>query len=234
MGTSARRRASAIAAVAEAHGLKVIYDAAHCFGTLYKGESVFNYGDIVTTSFHATKLFHTVEGGAVFTHDPDLLKRLAYMRNFGHDGPESFQGLGVNGKNSEFHAAMGLSVLPEVESILAMRKQQSDNYDELLTNLRVIKPAVTEHCTFNYAYYAVMFEDERQLLAAMKELNRREIFPRRYFYPSLSKLSYVADEATPVSDDVSSRILCLPLYHTLSREEQQLIARILIRTQRYE
>jgi dTDP-4-amino-4,6-dideoxygalactose transaminase len=98
----------AIQKIADKYKLKVIYDAAHCFGTLYKGKSVFAYGDISTTSFHSTKLFHTVEGGAVFTMNPDLLKKLSYLRNFGHEGPEHFAEVGINGKNSEFHAAMGL------------------------------------------------------------------------------------------------------------------------------
>src|SRR5690606_21328459 len=96
----------AIQHIASRNGLKVIYDAAHCFGTKYKGKSVFEYGDVSTTSFHATKLFHCTEGGAVFTQDPELLKRMAYMRNFGHDGYDKFNGVGINGKNSEFHAAM--------------------------------------------------------------------------------------------------------------------------------
>jgi dTDP-4-amino-4,6-dideoxygalactose transaminase len=93
--------------IARKYNLKVIYDAAHCFGTKYKGESIFKWGDISTTSFHATKLFHTIEGGAVFAQDPELIKQLSWRRNFGHNGPEDFLGVGINAKNSEFHAAMG-------------------------------------------------------------------------------------------------------------------------------
>ncbi|MEX0929870.1 MAG: DegT/DnrJ/EryC1/StrS family aminotransferase, partial [Balneolales bacterium] len=98
----------AIDQIAKKHNVKVIYDASHCFDTRYKGKSIFLWGDISTTSFHATKLFHTVEGGAVFTKDNELLSRMSYLRNFGHDGPEKFNGLGINGKNSEMHAAMGI------------------------------------------------------------------------------------------------------------------------------
>src|SRR5690606_26559655 len=87
----------AIQNIADKHNLKVIYDAAHCIGTKYKGKSVFEYGDISTTSFHATKLFHTIEGGAVFTKDPELLKKMSFLRNFGHNGPEKFEGIGING-----------------------------------------------------------------------------------------------------------------------------------------
>src|SRR5690606_2602089 len=125
----------AIDAIAKQHGLKVIYDAAHCFGTEFKNASVFAYGDISTTSFHATKLFHTVEGGAVFTSDADLARAIAYMRNFGHDGPERFNGLGINGKNSEVHAAMGLTNLKYVDQILRRRKEQFLLYNEFLKEL---------------------------------------------------------------------------------------------------
>lgn len=223
----------AIQAIADKYHLKVIYDAAHCFGTKYKGKSIFSYGDISTTSFHATKLFHTTEGGAVFTQDPEVLKMMAYMRNFGHDGPEKFATVGINGKNSEFHAAMGLCVLDDIDSILGARKQQSDYYDKALTHLKVLKPKIQANCHFNNAYYPVVFESEEAAMKAKKELELREIFPRRYFYPSLSSLNYAGGQATPVSDSVSSRILCLPLYHSLGREEQDMIARILLRAQNY-
>jgi dTDP-4-amino-4,6-dideoxygalactose transaminase len=223
----------AIQQIAQEHGLKVIYDAAHCFGSLYKGRSVFEAGDISTTSFHATKLFHTIEGGAVFTKDADVLKRLAYMRNFGHDGPEKFNGVGINGKNSEFHAAMGLSVLPDFAQIIKKRKEQSEYYDQILKKLHVFKPRIQKDAQFNYAYYPVVFESETAAIAAKSLLERNEIYPRRYFYPSLSKLDYVEQQPTPVSDDISCRILCLPLYHNLSREEQDMIVRILLRAQNY-
>ena len=117
----------AIAAIAKKHNLKVIYDAAHCFGTKYKGKSVFAYGDVCTTSFHATKLFHTVEGGAVFCNDADLLRKMAQLRNFGHDGPEHFNEVGINGKNSEFHAAMGLANLKYIQQIWIQEKTKLSN-----------------------------------------------------------------------------------------------------------
>lgn len=223
----------AIQTIADEYDLKVIYDAAHCFGTTFRGASIFSYGDISTSSFHATKLFHTVEGGAVMTNEAEVLQKLAYMRNFGHDGPAKFFGLGINGKNSEFHAAMGLCVLPKMEEILARRKEQSAFYDELLANLKVQKPRITDNCVFNYAYYPIIFETEEILLASLEELNKKEIFPRRYFYPSLSSLPYVQPQPTPISDAIAKRVLCLPLYHDLSREEQQMIVRVLLRVQRY-
>jgi dTDP-4-amino-4,6-dideoxygalactose transaminase len=221
----------AIDKIAKKHNLKVIYDAAHCFGTLYKGKSVFAYGDVSTTSFHATKLYHTIEGGAVFTQDPEVLKRMAYMRNFGHDGPERFHGLGINGKNSEFHAAMGVINLNYVNAILAKRKVQSLAYDELLQGLRIRKQTIDPNAEFNFAYYPVLFETEEIALMMKATLEKHEIFPRRYFYPSLSNLNYVNGKNTPGADSISTRILCLPLYHELSEVEQELIARILLRTQ---
>ncbi len=223
----------AIQAIANEHGLKVIYDAAHCFGSTYKERSLFAYGDISTTSFHATKLFHTIEGGAVITSHPELLKKMAFMRNFGHDGPEQFAGVGINGKNSEFHAAMGLSVLPHMEEVLQKRKEQSEYYDAILENLEVRRPSLTEHCGYNHAYYPIIFESEERLKRSQKALEGQRISPRRYFYPSLSSLDYVKNWPTPASDRIAARVLCLPLYHQLSKEEQDLIARILLRTQRY-
>ncbi|WP_439488426.1 DegT/DnrJ/EryC1/StrS family aminotransferase [Algoriphagus sp.] len=220
--------------IAKKHSLKVIYDAAHCFGTQYKGESVFKWGDISTTSFHATKLFHTIEGGAVFTQDATLLKKMAYMRNFGHAGPEKFNGVGINGKNSEFHAAMGLIVLKNIEQILASRKTKSDLYDHYLNKAAVLKQIVQPGAFYNYSYYPVVFESEKILERVKENLEKSEVFPRRYFYPSLNSLSYVDMSETPISDSISSRILCLPLYHTLSEYEQTLICRKILRTLRYK
>ena len=110
-----------IQAIAEKHQLKVIYDAAHCFGTLYKGQSVFNYGDISTLSLHATKVFHTIEGGALFSSSAELLRKIAYIRNFGFSNVDEISELGINGKNSEFHAAMGLANLPYIDETILGR-----------------------------------------------------------------------------------------------------------------
>lgn len=213
----------AIQAVADKHNLKVIYDAAHCFGTQYKGKSVFKYGDISTTSFHATKLFHTIEGGAVFTRDQDLYKRMRYMRNFGHDGPGKFNGVGINGKNSEFHAAMGLVNLRYIEPILACRKRQCQQYNELLTNAPVRTLTIQEHSKWNYAYYPVLFENKTMALRAKEALEEKNIYPRRYFYPSLDTLDYVKAKKVRVSKDISERVLCLPLFFGLKPQEQHVI-----------
>ncbi len=181
----------AIQAIAEQHNLKVIYDAAHCFGVKYKGESILNWGDISTLSFHATKLFHTGEGGGIVCKDEELAHKIFYHHNFGHNGPEEFFGLGVNAKLSELNAAMGLSVFPYLGEIIEKRKQISDLYDSLLAETNLRKPLIREETDFNYAYYPVIFPNQEQLLKAQKTLNAEQIFPRRYFYPSLNKLPYV-------------------------------------------
>ena len=222
----------AIEKIAKKHELKVIYDAAHCFGTSYKGKSVFEYGDISITSFHATKLFHTIEGGAVFTQDTEILKRMAYQRNFGHDGHEQYNGVGINGKNSEFHAAMGLVNLSHISSILEQRKKLCQNYDSLLMNLSVQKQNIASEVGYNYAYYPILFKTEELTLQMMAALEKHDIATRRYFYPSLSTLDYVGKFDTPCSNDIASRILCLPLYYELSFKEQEMIARILLQTQK--
>jgi dTDP-4-amino-4,6-dideoxygalactose transaminase len=220
-----------IEAIAVKYKLKVIYDAAHCFGTYYKGKNLFDYGDISTTSFHATKLFHTVEGGAVFTKNPELLKKLAYMRNFGHNGPKDFAEVGINGKNSELHAAMGLLNLKYIEAIREKREKQYKRYDFWMNKINVRRIKIKKDTDYNYAYYPVLFESEEMLIKATELLNAHFIFPRRYFFPSLSSLRYLNQQATPVCNELCTKVLCLPLYHLLSTEEIDLICRLLLRNQ---
>lgn len=221
-----------IQAIADRHQLRVIYDAAHAFGTLHDGRSLFDYGDIATTSFHATKLFHTIEGGAVFTRQRSLLEKMAWLRNFGHHGPEEFKEVGINGKNSEFHAAMGIVNLRHISEILAKRKELSLIYDQRLEGLNVTRQCISSRCTYNYSYYPIVFESEARLLKTLTELNANRIFPRRYFWPSLNTISYTRGrQQMPISEDISSRILCLPLYHTMTEAEVHLVARLLLRAQ---
>jgi dTDP-4-amino-4,6-dideoxygalactose transaminase len=220
-----------IDAIAKKHGLKVLYDATHAFGTTYKGKSIFLYGDVSITSFHATKLFHTVEGGAVFTKDAALLKKMARQRNFGYVNYEDFDGAGINAKNSEFHAAMGLCNLKYLQPLFARRKEQWIYYLELLKGLNVQKAEVNPEVDFNYAYFPVIFPDEAALLESMKQLQMQYVYPRRYFYPALNNLNYVTARPCPVAESIAQRVLCLPLFHDLRKEEQQMIARILLRVQ---
>ena len=211
----------------------MIYDAAHAFGTTYKGRPIFEFGDISTTSFHATKLYHTTEGGAVVTKDAALLRQMSFLRNFGHNGPEVFETIGINGKNSEFHAAMGLCNLKYIDEILKKRKLIWDTYEKMLPNTELGKIKINKHAGFNYAYYPVIFESEQVLHKVVRELEGHKVYPRRYFYPCLSTLNYVKFYETPVSADISKRILCLPSFHDLSIEVIDMISRLVLRAKHY-
>lgn len=199
-----------ITTIAKKHNLKVIYDAAHCFGVTYKGKSIFEYGDVSTCSFHATKLFHTGEGGALFTNDNELFNTLFYHHNFGHKGKEHFQGLGINAKMSELQAAMGLAVFPYIDTIRNNRERVVTLYAEELQELQQLK--LREETVWNFSYFPVIFQTETILLKVQTKLNKSNIYPRRYFYPSLTSLPYIKEGDCPISEDISKRILCLPLY----------------------
>lgn len=224
----------AIQQIAARYQLKVIYDGAHAFGTKYKNKSVFDYGDISTVSFHATKLYHTIEGGAVFTKDPELLRKMAAMRNFGHSAPEEFAGLGINGKNCEFHAAMGLCNLRKVDEILDKRRLLSFYYWKTLATLRATYPKLDADLDYNYAYFPVLFESEDLMQKCLKALENEKIYCKRYFFPALSTLKFLAPAVMPVCEDIASRILCLPLYHSLTSSDLDLITRIILRVQTYD
>ncbi len=214
--------------IAKKHNLKVIYDAAHCFGVKYKNKSIFNYGDISIGSFHATKLFHTTEGGAIFTSDDTIAQRASLMRNFGHDGPEKFSEVGINGKNSEFHAAMGLCNLLYVDSILESRKRQYELYAQKLNAPGFKGQKISNNTAYNYSYYPVIFESEKKALKAKLELEKNNIYPRRYFYPSLNSLPFLNSSSNcPISENIASKILCLPMYYGLSSQGIKKITRII-------
>lgn len=216
----------AIDRIAKKHNLKVIYDAAHTFGSTYKGRHLVSFGDISTISFHATKLFHTVEGGAIITGDDELAEKISLYRSFGHRADNHFS-IGINGKNSEIHAAMGLCVLPRIPSFIEERSGMCRLYDSLLAGSSVVRPEIPAGTVYNYSYYPVVFSSEEQLLRVRQALESRDIFPRRYFYPSLNKLPYLSrEDSCPVSEHIASRVLCLPLFHDLSEKDIRLIAGI--------
>lgn len=217
----------AIQAIAEKHNLRVIYDAAHCFGVKYKNESLLNWGDVSTLSFHATKLFHTGEGGGIVCRDEEIADKIFYHHNFGHKGTEDFFGLGINGKMSELNAAMGLAVFPHLEKIIADRKNSCALYDSLLSEADLRKPTWREGTEETFSYYPVVFPTEARLLEVQKKLNQSEIFPRRYFFPSLGKLPYVGKSELPVTDDISGRVMCLPLFVGIGEENITRICRII-------
>ena len=216
----------AIEQIAKKHGLKVIYDAAHAFGIKYQGKSIFEYGDVSTCSFHATKLFHTAEGGAMFANDEKLREHLYFSHNFGHNGPLDFHGLGINGKISELQAAMGLAVFPHMSEILKARKKVVDYYNLNLNFESLQSMKIRQNTEWNYSYYPVIFPSETQLLKIQKSLNDQQIFPRRYFYPSLNTIDYVKGQKMPISEDIASRILCLPLYKGLEEVDLERIVKL--------
>lgn len=217
----------AIERIAKKHNLKIIYDAAHSFGVTYKGISMFNFGDVSTCSFHATKLFHTGEGGALFCRDEEIYNQMLYRHNFGHKGKIEFHGIGINAKMSELQAAMGLAVLPKMEYIISERKKVCDFYDSFINYSHIRKLKIRPETNWNYAYYPIIFESESKMLEVQNMLNTNDIFPRRYFFPSLDTLPYVKGNNCPISQDISSRVMCLPLYVGLTKVELSKIVELL-------
>ena len=220
----------AIESIAKKHDLKVVYDAAHAFDVKYKGESLLNYGDISTLSFHATKLFHTIEGGALIINDDSLVEKARYLINFGIENQETIPELGTNAKMNELEAAMGLCMLDEMEEISQKRKDIYERYEKELDGFVQFQEQ-NEHTSQNYAYFPIVLKDEDETLKVQKALNEKQIFPRRYFYPSLDTLNYIEPKQySPISRDVSNRILALPVYPELTEDEQAMILDIIKKT----
>lgn len=202
--------------IAKKHNLKVIYDAAHCFGVKYKGKSIFEYGDVSTCSFHATKIFHTGEGGAVFCKDEELFHKLFYSHNFGHNGAIDFYGVGINAKMSELHAAMGLVNVRYIDEILKERKKIISFYEDNLSFDKFKTLKLRKNLEWNYSYYPLVFENQELMLRVKASLELNEIIPRRYFFPSLNKLPYIkTDFNLKFSEHTSSSVLCIPIYYGL-------------------
>lgn len=217
----------ALQKIADTHQLKLIYDGAHAFGSKYKGRSLLGFGDISTCSFHATKVFHTIEGGCVIAKSQALHDRLGLIRSFGHVGDEHFE-LGINAKGSEFQAVMGLCNLPNFEDIRLKRKNIADLYDDCLPLGKIQRPHIPDNFEYNYSYYPVVFEDAALCNSLIKKLNAENIFPRRYFYPSLNTLPYLQEEKIcPHSESLSSRILCLPYWHEVELPIVEKISKII-------
>ncbi len=213
----------AIGEIARAHGLKVVYDAAHAFGVRCGGKSLLEHGDISTLSFHATKIFHTVEGGALVTDDDELAQKARFFRNFGIQGPESIPALGVNAKMNEFEAAMGLCLLDDMPAILDGRQRVYERYRDALEGV-VQMQARRGDCTRNYSHFPVVFESEAVLKRVEAALHAVDVVPRRYFYPSLDTLEYIVPpQPMELSRRLSERILCLPLHDRLDAKIQEKI-----------
>ncbi len=219
-----------IAEIAKKYKLKVIYDAAHAFGIEVEGQSIFNFGDISTTSFHATKLFHTIEGGGIFCNDDELFRKITLAHQFGHFHDDYYQ-VGVNGKVSEFHAAMGLCNLERIHDFITTRNKLIAMYDKQLAFLPIQRPKINSDFKYNGAYYPVVFESEEVLLAVKHALNQEQIFPRRYFYPSLNTVPYLKkQQPCEISEDIAKKVLCLPLFYELELSEIEKITHIINQT----
>lgn len=218
----------AIQKIADQHNLKVIYDGAHAFGAQYKGKSLLSYGDISTCSFHATKLYHTIEGGAVFIKNSDLFKKLKLIMRFGHNNDDHYC-LGINAKNSEFHAAMGLSNLDFIEKNIENRKKATKIYNDAFSNCRIFRPVMPREYIGNYGYYPIVLESEEKLFKISLAMNKENIYPRRYFFPSLNTLPYVLYQHCPISESIAKRILCLPLHQNLTENDQSRIIEVFLK-----
>ncbi|MBN1005313.1 DegT/DnrJ/EryC1/StrS family aminotransferase [Amphritea sp. ZJ14W] len=217
----------AIDNIAHKHNLKVVYDASHAFGVKYKGESLLNYGDAATLSFHATKLFHTGEGGAIVFKRKEDLERAKKMINFGITGPECIEELGINAKMSELQAAMGLCVLDEIEENLKARSVIWRWYEEALSNDLQLQ-AKHQFLDYNFAYFPVVFDSEEQVVRAVTALKENGVLARRYFYPSLESVTCLdVDVSQSVSSEIASRILCLPIFYQLSKADQKKITELI-------
>lgn len=219
----------AIQEIADKYGLKVIYDAAHCFGSRYKGKALSSYGDIATLSFHATKLFHTLEGGGCIIRDNAVAEKLDLIKRFGHVGDNHYS-LGINAKQDELNAAMGNVNMNYIDEIIACRKCASEKYDCMLGGL-LQRPAAQNHLDYNYAYYPVVFQDEKALLSAFDSLEKVDVYARRYFFPSLNTLPYLNERFDcPVSQDICSRIACLPLYYGIEDDVIELVCHEILKS----
>lgn len=198
-----------ISNIAKKHKLHIIYDAAHAFGVKYKNKSLLSYGDISCCSLHATKIFHTVEGGLCIVNNENYNSKMTAIKNFGKLD-QDYEFIGINAKNSEFHAAMGLCVLDHLDEIITKRKHVYDRYKSKLNKIVTI-PNIPNNCSYNYIYFPVLFKNENELLKVFNALNEKEIYPRRYFYPALTELKiFETNDEFPVSLDISKRIACLP------------------------
>lgn len=214
--------------IAKKHNIKVIYDAAHAFGTSYMGKSILNYGDISTLSFHATKVFHTIEGGAIITNNNELAKKIKYMISFGIDENNDISSLGVNAKMNEFQAAMGLCLLDNIDFIMEKRSEIWESYRKEFDGYVEFQER-NKKATNNFSYFPILLKDEKELLKIQKKLNNENIHPRRYFYPSLDTLNYIKTRKPMInSQNISEKILCLPIYPDLDKKVQNNIIKIVI------
>lgn len=215
----------ALQRIADKHNIKLIYDGAHAFDVKQNGESILNWGDMTTMSFHATKVFHTIEGGAIVTSNNELAKKLRLQRAFGHYGDEHSM-VGINAKNSEMHAAMGLCLMKHYPILYNKRLELTHVYNQILGNHPDIQTSnVDPGVEYNYGYYPVLFKSEEDLLAVKEGLFKADINVRRYFHPALNNHPSIETYyPCPNGERVASAVCCLPLYPELAYETAAEIA----------
>lgn len=215
--------------LANKYNLRVIYDAAHAVGTTYNDNSVLEYGDISATSLHGTKLLNTAEGGGCISKDEEIIKKLRSIRFFGHDANKDIADDGMNGKMTEVHAALGLANLKYFDDVLDDRKIKYNLYLNNLGSNRNFKFQKLNQNGANYSYFPIILESEEKLLQVEQKLNENNFYPRRYFYPSLNTMINVVEyQSAPISEDISKRILCLPLYKELEEQHIHEICEVII------
>jgi dTDP-4-amino-4,6-dideoxygalactose transaminase len=213
----------AIDKIAQKHDVKVVYDASHAFGVDYNGESLLRWGDAATLSFHATKLFHTIEGGAIIFKRRDDFERAEKLITFGLVGPETISGPGINAKMNEFQAAMGLCVLDEIKQNMELRRKVFGYYVNGLSDL-VILQGFRNNVDSNSAYFPILLPNENIVFDLLNRLKDLGVSARRYFFPSLETVFSGHDmDPCEISSDIASRIVCLPLYSDLTIDDQKLI-----------
>jgi dTDP-4-amino-4,6-dideoxygalactose transaminase len=220
----------ALTDIAKAHQIPLIFDAAHAFGSAYKGASLCSYGDGAALSLHATKLFHTGEGGAIITHRDDIAETVKQLRNFGQQGTGNYPVAGINAKLSELHAAIGLSILPEINQLIKQRSILAAGYRDALQSLENIQfQHIGEDCTgYNHAYFPLIISCEENAIRLMEHAAAKGIEMRRYCYPSLNQLPYLTHSNNcPVSEDLAARTVCIPIYPELSQEERSQIIHLI-------
>ncbi len=223
----------AIQKIADTYGLKVIYDAAHAFGVNINGNSVLNYGDLSVMSFHATKVFNTIEGGAIVCHDEKMKQRIDYLKNFGFADEVTVVAPGINAKMNEMQAAYGLLQLKYVDGYIAKRKVIADLYRQQLEGLPGIRfHKDMENVRHGYPYFPIFVDALEYGLTrdeVYENLKKHDIFGRRYFYPLISQfptyrgLPSAKSDNLPVATKVAEKVICLPIYPLLSRYEQEQI-----------
>jgi dTDP-4-amino-4,6-dideoxygalactose transaminase len=222
----------AIDIIANKHNLKVIYDAAHAVGSTYKGKSLLEYGDISATSYHATKMLNTVEGGGCIARTDELAKKLERIRFFGHDEQKDIVEDGFNGKMTEVHAAVGIANLQYTQAALNDRKEKYHFYKSTLQcEPQLSFQKISDGC--NCSYFPLIFENESIMNKVLEALAEKNIHARRYFYPSVNTFSKIVSyRSMPISESIASRIVCLPLYFALPLKELELICTIILSVMR--